>query len=335
LPSAVKQAFLPAQISLDEALRAMARERGGSSRPAAGVEGTLVYQPALAGLATVHFAHTKSRQTLAREVSYLLPLETEGQAVDWSKAEAQLQERDLEREPESEAQFAELPADLGDARRYAALEKEFEEYLFYNQTLTLHYNAHVKLYSAPDETDKAFQRRCRDAASQARDDEVEKVEAKYKAQLKALEDKKRREELELDQDEAEHSARKQEEMLSGAETLFGMLSGRRSSRRLSSASRKRRMTSEARADVKESKEVIDDLEKQIAEVEKAKQQEIDELTERWGAWIDEWQDEEVRPRRTDVQVTLFALAWLPRWEVSAGGQVLSLPAFEAAPASQP
>jgi hypothetical protein len=95
------------------------------------------------------------------------------------------------------------------------------------------------------------------------------------------------------------------------------------------------MTSEARADVKESQEVIQDLEKQITEVEKAKQREIDELTERWGAWIDEWQDEEVRPRRTDVQVTLFALAWLPHWEVKAGGQVLSLPAFEVAPASQP
>ena len=335
LPSAVKQAFLPAQLSLDEALKAMARERGGSARLAAGVEGTLVYQPALVGLATVHFAHTKSRQTFAREVSYLLPLETEGQALDWSAAPAQLQERDLEREPAPEAWFAELPADLGDAKRYATLAKEFEEYLFYNETLTLQYNAHVKLYSAPDETDKAFQRRCRDAASQARDDEVEKVEAKYKTQFKALEDKKRREELELEQDEAEHSARKQEELLSGAETLFGMLGGRRSSPRLSSASRKRRMTSEARADVKESKEVIQDLEEQIAEIEKAKQKEIDELTERWGEWIDDWQAEEVRPRRTDVQVTLFALAWLPRWEVRAGGQVLLLPAFEVEPASQP
>jgi hypothetical protein len=335
LPSAVKQVFLPAQVSLDEALRAVARERGGSARPVAGVEGTLVYQPALVGLATVHFAHTKSRQTHAREVSYLLPLEAEGQAVDWSGAQAQLQERDLEREPAPEARFAELPVGLGDAKRYTVLEKEFSEYLFYNLTLALHYNAHVNLYSAPDETERAFQRRCRDAASQARDEEVAKVEAKYKTKLKQLEDRKRREELELEQDKAEHGARKQEELLSGAETLFGMLSGSRSSRRLSSASRKRRMTSQARADVKESEEVIQDLEKQIADVEKAKQQEIDELTEKWGTWIDDWQEEQVRPRRTDVQVTLFALAWFPHWEVKAGSQILSLPAFEVAPAQVP
>jgi len=37
----------------------------------------------------------------------------------------------------------------------------------------------------------------------------------------------------------------------------------------------------------------------------------------------------VRPRRTDVQVTLFALAWMPRWEVTVAGQTLSLPAFKA------
>ena len=38
---------------------------------------------------------------------------------------------------------------------------------------------------------------------------------------------------------------------------------------------------------------------------------------------------EVRPRRVDVRVNLFALAWVPRWEVRAAGQALTVPAFEA------
>jgi hypothetical protein len=37
---------------------------------------------------------------------------------------------------------------------------------------------------------------------------------------------------------------------------------------------------------------------------------------------------EVRPRRADVRIDLFALAWFPYWELGIGAQVLSMPAFK-------
>ena len=45
-----------------------------------------------------------------------------------------------------------------------ALEKQFEEYLAFNSSLTLYYNPTLKLYSRPDETEAAFQRRRRQEA---------------------------------------------------------------------------------------------------------------------------------------------------------------------------
>ena len=54
---------------------------------------------------------------------------------------------------------------------------------------------------------------------------------------------------------------------------------------------------------------------------------MEELAERWGELIDEVEEVEVRPRRADVRINLFALAWLPRWEVTVAGQALSMPAF--------
>jgi seryl-tRNA synthetase len=113
------------------------------------------------------------------------------------------------------------------------------------------------------------------------------------------------------------------------ESVFGLLTGSRSSRRLSSASRKRRMTRQAKADIEESEEVIDDLEKEIEELKAEAQEELEELTEKWADLIDEVEEIEVRPRRADVRVNLFALAWLPHWEVTAGEQVFSMPAFKA------
>jgi hypothetical protein len=328
LPSAVKQVFLPARISPKDALASLAGDRSWSVRSERDQEGYLVYEPALLGMANLRFPHTKSRQTHTEEVAYLLSGERDVGAVDWSRGRVVLELGDLDRTPERDALFAELPPELGGVRSLSAFEKEFEDYLYYNSSITLWYNPHLKLYSKLGESQQEFQRRCRKAAEKARDEEVEKLRDKYESKLDRLEDRLEREERELAEDKADHAARKQEELLSGVESVFGLFSGRRSSRRLSSASRKRRMTSQARADVEESLETIDDLKEDMAELEEEARQEVEEISEKWAALIDEIQEEEVRPRRADVQVDVFALAWLPHWEVTVAGQALSMPAFE-------
>ena len=78
--------------------------------------------------------------------------------------------------------------------------------------------------------------------------------------------------------------------------------------------------------------MIEKLEDQIEELEQEAKAELEELDAKWRELIDDLEDIEVRPRRTDVLLDLFALAWLPHWEIRLGEQLLSLPAFEAEPA---
>jgi hypothetical protein len=332
LPSTVKQVFWPVQLSLKTAVSELARERGLAVRSRADQEGHLVYRPALVGLAQLRFAHTKSRQSHSESVAHLLPVEGEGYVVDWAEGKVQIEAGDLDRQPEREAFFAELPSDLGASKRHTALKDEFSDYLYYNSSVMLKYNPHLKLYSEMGESEDAFQRRCRKEAEKARDAEAKKLAAKYERELDRLEDRLQREERELEEDKIEHDARKQEELLSGVESVFGLFSGRKSSRRLSSASRKRRMTRQAKADVEESEEVIEELEDQIEELEQEAKAELEDLDAKWRELIDELEDVEVRPRRADVRIDLFALAWLPHWELRLGEQTLSMPAFEAEPA---
>ena len=329
LPSTVKQVYWPVQMSPKAAVSELARDRGLVVRAKADQEGHLVYHPWLLGLAKLRFAHTKSRQSHAENVAYMLPVEGEGYVLDWSEGRIQIEAGDLDRQPERDAFFAELPSDLGASKRHTALKDEFSDYLYYNSSVMLQYNPHLELYSEIGESEEAFQRRCRREAEKARDVEAKKLGAKYERELDRLEDRLQREERELEEDKIEHDARKQEELLSGVESVFGLFAGRKSSRRLSSASRKRRMTRQARADVEESEEVIEELEEQIEELEQEAKAELEELDAKWRELIDEVEEVEVRPRRADVRVDLFALAWLPHWEIRIGEQVLSLPAFEA------
>jgi seryl-tRNA synthetase len=89
------------------------------------------------------------------------------------------------------------------------------------------------------------------------------------------------------------------------------------------------MTRQAKADIEESEDVIEKLEKDIEELEQDAKRDLEELTEKWAGLIDDVEEVEVRPRRADVQINLFALGWLPHWEVRVGDQALSIPAFEA------
>ncbi len=333
LPSAVRQVFVPVQTSLDEALYRLAGQQGWSSHSVAGLQGQLVYDSALIGLAVVRFAHARSRQTLEQALTYLLPVTEASGFVDWSQGQVQLDAGTLAHKPGPDALFGRLPVDLGNASRFAALGKEFSEHLFYNRSVTVWHNPHLKLYSELGETAKTFQRRCREAARQARDAEAEEIKERYKTQLEQLLTKMQREKREMEEDEVEYGARKREEFLSGAETVLDFFTGRRMRRGVSTASRKRRLTQQAKADIEESEKTLDELETRIDKVGDELQRELDELTARWAELIDDVQEEEVRPRRTDVRVNLFGLAWLPGWEITVPGQPMPyhISAYEASP----
>ena len=109
-----------------------------------------------------------------------------------------------------------------------------------------------------------------------------------------IQEKLAREERELAGDQEELSQRKMEELGTAAESVFGLFSGRKSSRRLSSSLTKRRLTSQAKADVEESLDAIADMKKQVAALEKEKAAALAEINDRWG---------EVVNQETEIPIT--------------------------------
>ena len=198
-------------------------------------------------------------------------------------------------------------------KRYAG---DFADYLYADQTLELLYSPVLKLYGRSGEAERDFMARLQQAARERRDDEVDKLRKKYATQINRIEDRLDREQAELSQDEAEYSSRKTEEMVSGAETVIGMLGlfGRRK-RSLSSSMTKRRLTSTAKADIQESKTEIARLEKELAVIQQDLESEIARIGQSWTDAIENVETFKVKPRKTDCQVDLVALAWTPTWEI--------------------
>src|SRR5690606_4423278 len=143
--------------------------------------------------------------------------------------------------------------------------------------------------------------------------------------LRSAEEKLQKEERELAADEAEFKSRKGEEYAKHAETLLSFFGGRRKS--LSSSLSKRRMAEKAKADIDESQQAIADLQEQVGDLKEEMEAALDEVEAKYDALIAETREVPVAPRKTDVRVRLFGVAWLPHYLVESGGRPAEIPAY--------
>jgi len=207
----------------------------------------------------------------------------------------------------------------------SALEKDFEDWLYRNSSVQARANDALKIYAGPDVSRAEFMRACADAASKKRDAEIEKETAKYDRQLRTLKDRKAREERELREDEADLTHRKWEEAGTHLENIFG--GGKRARRRVSTSLSKRRMTEKAKADVEESVDAIEEYEKQIEELIERREEAIEEINDRWGHMVNDISEVTVTPKKTNVYVDLFGVAWVPYYVVITDTETIEVSAF--------
>ena len=322
IPAGVKEYFLPQNYSLPEAFKA-----AGQSMPSeAQIEGVL-YHPALMATAQVRILDRKlGVDSEITRSAFVQDLDKRG-SVRWDDYlfnSHVLENADTSPSPSS--RFGTIDAPLNDAKLMSALQKDFTDWVFRNSSVQARANEALKVYAGPDVSRAEFMRACADAASQKRDAEIAKATAQLNRQLKTLKDKLSREERELVEDQSEHEHRKWEERGNLAElgaSLIGI--GRKKS--LSSQLSKRRLTERAKAEVEESIDAIADYKRQIAELEKQHQEAIADINARWGDVVNDVTEVTVTPRKTDVFINLFGVAWTPYYVVRTGAETIELPAF--------
>jgi hypothetical protein len=79
--------------------------------------------------------------------------------------------------------------------------------------------------------------------------------------------------------------------------------------------------------VEESIEAITQFKQQIIELQRRREEVIAELNDKWGSVVNESTEITVNPKKTDIFVDIFGVAWMPYYNVSVGGALIELPAF--------
>ncbi len=313
LPANVQQVYLPMRKGASTVVAEVEERAGGRIEV---TERHPLYVPAVLGMGRVHFVkNTKAIQVSeARPITLLAQPPESIATAQWEQAESlDLETRDLLARPEPDAYFDKVPETVNEASDLTALRRELEDHLYRAQSLTLLYNAATGLYSKPGESEREFHLRISQAARELRDAEVDKVESRYESKIKTLGDRLRSAEARLEKREADARLRKQDALLTAGETIFNLFSGRR--RSISAAARKVSRATTTKTDIREAEETVESLQADIEALKQELKAETDALVARWEATLDDFEEMPITPRRTDVEVNLFALAWVPHWYI--------------------
>ena len=324
LPAGIREYYLPQNFSLPEAFQS-----AGRAMPAQAMIQGVMYRPSLLAAAQVRILDRKygvdsdtTRATLVNS------LDRRG-IVRWDEFTYAGPSLDkVETMPVAGARFGTIDSPLNDTKLMTALQKDFTDWAFRNSSVTARANVALKVYGGPDVSQAEFMTACSEQARAGCDAEISKKTSAIEKKIKSLEDKLFREERELQQDQSDLQNRNIETGLSGAEAVAGMLGlGRKKS--LSTSVSKFRMAQNAKEDVRESEESITQYKKDLAILERQREEAASEIKDRWWRVVNEISEVTINPKKTDVYVNIFGVAWMPYYVVQAGDETVEMPAFGA------
>ncbi|HUS66257.1 MAG TPA: DUF87 domain-containing protein [Kofleriaceae bacterium] len=269
--------------------------------------------PSLLGIAKLHHVDAKAGIDVWREVAVVAPLD-EGSAGDlWEAAafaDPALGARAVATPPEG-ASYAPLPAGLT-AKAVGRLDDELAAWLHRNGALTVLSAPSLELVATAGETEAAFRARVAIVEREARDAAVDRLRARYRARLEALDTKEATAERRIERERAQARAATADSAISVGATVLGALFGgtrRGTLSRAATAARRASRTAEQHGDIAQATEAADEVRARRAALEAEIAAEVAALTASATAAIE---PREIPVRKSDTAVTRVALLWRPR-----------------------
>jgi hypothetical protein len=280
-------------------------------------EGTVHY-PHLAGAAEIVFSSSRHSIDERRQCRYALPIGDGTIAVEWDGARPlAVDVEDFTDKPLAGAAFAECPPAAAKAANYAKWERAFKTWLRQNEHIRLLHSAKLPLTSTPDESEGEFRARLQHAAAEKRDEAIAKVRKRYSSRATTLENRLLRARQAIEREAGQSTTKMVSTAVSFGTAILGAVLGRKrlsttTANRVGSAIRNASGARKQAADVEQARQteakVLADIEQLNAELE----DEIAALDTAWDAQSEVLEEILVKPKASDVHVSLFGLLWMPK-----------------------
>jgi len=272
----------------------------------------LIYNPGALGKALIHY---QDKITDLREDLEKTLILRSFELMNWEKSE-EIKISNLLTKPEENAKFGEISGNINDSKDFNELKKNFADFIFYNSNFKLYHSPLIKIYSKPRESKSDFILRITQMARERRDEEVDKIEEKYSKDLQKLKEKLERSQEVLLKKQATANSLKQEAMVSAGESVIKIFMGRRSTTSASKAMNKYQKSKTVAIDIQEAQKDIETLNKEMELLENKLKIEVESIKERREKEISEIKEVLIQPKKSDIEVKIVSLAWIPYWEIT-------------------
>ena len=273
------------------------------------------YRPALLAEVDLHYARSTLGLDMWERVVCVAPLPADVPPNPWEAAET-FAALDLSADPEPGVVFGKLPAAAARKASYRSWKSALKGHLYQNRPLELLRCAALKLVSDAGESEADFRIRVREAAREARDEEIDELRDRFATRLARIDERIRKAEERVDREESQYSQQKVQAAISVGATVLDAFLGRkklsrRSMGRATTAMRGAGRASRERDDIRRAEESVDSLRAQRVEMEEELGREIEALKDRFEVPGLEVETEGVAPRKADITIHRLVLAWLP------------------------
>ncbi len=322
LPAGIREYFLPQNYSLPEAFSSAQRAMTSQAM----IQG-IVYRSSLLAAAQVRLLDRKYGVDMEITRTVLVDTFERRDIVQWDDFTYKGLSLDkVETDPFSSARFGTIDSPLNDSKLMTALQKDFTDWIFRNSGVTARANLALKVFCGPDVSQAEFMTACSEQARAGRDAEISKKTSVIEKKIKTLEDKLGREERELREDQSDLQNRNIESGANLLELGAGLVGfGRKKS--VTTQFTKHRLAQNAKADVEESVDAIDQYKKDLTALLRERAEMTTEINNRWGSVVNEISEVSIKPKKTDIYVNLFGVAWKPFYIVQSGSETIELSAF--------
>ena len=284
--------------------------------PARANRGPFVYVPRLLGAALVRYSDAKLKVDTQQEVVTITDITDGPVPVDWAAAEElALEIRDLEKTP-VEAEYSACVPAASQVKNYDKWSKEFAAWIYSSRTVSLQKCPATGLVSGPGEDQRDFMIRVQQELREQRDALSEKLRLKYAPKLATLQERIRRAQAAREREASQARRAKMDTVVSFGSTLLGAFLGRKAVSagtlgRAASTVRSAGRSMGQAGDVERAEETIEALEKQLADLDAQFHEEAAAVVAALDARSSEIETIDVHPKKTDIQIRLVALVWLP------------------------
>jgi hypothetical protein len=263
----------------------------------------LSYLPRILGAAKINLFDSKTRINLSESKVYVTTVTDNAIPVTWDHAqEINIPATDLEKSPQLNALFGELPSAAMQGKNYTVWNRDFNNWLYGTQKVDLFSSPSLKEVSQPGETESAFRIRLGQSSRERRDEMVAQLRDKYASKISVLQDRLRRaQQAEAKQAEQARQAKFQTAISFGSTLLKGV--GR---------------AMDESKDVSRAGETVAAIQQQLTDLQAEFDSEAQAVQERTDPTKEVLETIQVKPNKSDISVQLVALVWMPHWQDSQG-----------------